>query len=139
MGDLKSAHIQMALLDSPQLLIATNQLNESAFEKRVILLHEHTINGSKGLVINQPLETDLGKVLEKLNITSHLPKVNNKTIYLGGPVERGRGAILSFEKDDHLLEVNVKSQQSYLEEIAIGEGPEDFLIALGHTAWGLVN
>lgn len=127
----------------PQLLIATHKLDDSAFAKHVILLHQHDDYGSEGVVINQPLEAEVGAVFEQLNIESNLNAIKQQKLYLGGPVERDQGLILSLEalqpqKDSAQSpekSIAIDSKQKVLEDIANGKGPKNFLIALGHTVW----
>ena len=118
----------------PQLLIATCKMDQGPFKEGVVLLFKHDEKGGQGLMINRPLETNLGTILKQLNIKSHLSDVVDRTIFLGGPLDRGQGLILcldSFSGEN----LAVEGQRACLEDIAKGRGPKDFLIALGHAAW----
>jgi putative transcriptional regulator len=134
MIQLESLSSPVVAMRVPQLLIATCKMDDSAFKKGVVLLYKHDASGSQGLVINQPLDANLGTVLEQLEIKTSLPTVLNKTLFLGGPVERSQGMILSMSADtDHNIDIN--GRQKGLEEIAKGCGPKDYLVALGYAAW----
>lgn len=61
-----------------KILIAEPFLGDKNFERSVVLLCEHTTEGSFGLVLNQLTNLKLDDVME--NIYSELP------LYLGGPV-----------------------------------------------------
>lgn len=62
-----------------KILIAEPFLGDKNFERSVVLLCEHSFQGSFGLVLNQLTNLKLDDVIE--NIYSDLP------LYLGGPVE----------------------------------------------------
>lgn len=135
MIQIQSPQTMIGNLKEPQLLIATYKMDDASFKKRVVLLFKHDHKGSQGLVINQPLEANLGSILEQLDIKTSLPTVLNKTIYLGGPLERGQGLILSFDTRAKNEQIAINGKQQCLEDIAKGKGPKEYLIALGHTAW----
>lgn len=63
-----------------KLLIAEPFLGDPNFERSVVLLCEHSSQGSFGLVLNQPTELHLDDVIE--NVYSDLP------LFIGGPVEQ---------------------------------------------------
>lgn len=63
-----------------KILIAEPFLGDKNFERSVVLLCEHTTEGSFGLVLNQLTNLKLDDVME--NIYSDL------SLYLGGPVEQ---------------------------------------------------
>lgn len=68
-------------LGTGMLLVATENLNGSSFEKTVILITQHDLQGSLGIAINRPAHQ---------NIREFFPKFNAKTgslpLFLGGPV-----------------------------------------------------
>lgn len=78
---------------APGFLIATPQLLDSNFERAVILLIEHSEQGSMGLVINRtaPLTfRDLARSQELTVATSR----RDDALFHGGPVEPYRGFVL---------------------------------------------
>jgi putative transcriptional regulator len=62
-------------------LIAEPFLNDSNFERSVILLCEHSANGSLGFVVNHETNLFLGDVVEE-EIYEDIP------LFVGGPVEK---------------------------------------------------
>lgn len=68
------------LAERGKLLIAEPFLGDPNFERSVVLLCEHTSQGSFGLVLNQTTNLRLDDVLE--NVYTDLP------LYIGGPVEQ---------------------------------------------------
>jgi len=55
-------------------------LNDSSFNRAIILITEHTENNSVGFILNRPLEYTLQDLIPEIN--------SNFTIYQGGPVEQ---------------------------------------------------
>lgn len=81
-------HIESLKL--PWLLVATPQLLDPNFKKKIVLIVEHGSHGSMGFVINQPLRTPLADLVieSRMTIPRHLPA------WYGGPVEGEHGIIL---------------------------------------------
>lgn len=64
-----------------RLLIADPSiLNDSSFNRSIILLSEHTNNNSVGFILNRPLEYTIQDILPEISC--------DFTIYQGGPVEQ---------------------------------------------------
>ncbi|MEO9571728.1 MAG: YqgE/AlgH family protein [Polaribacter sp.] len=55
-------------------------LNDSSFNRTIVLLTEHTANNSVGFILNRPLEYTINDLLPEINC--------NFPIYQGGPVEQ---------------------------------------------------
>jgi len=100
-----------------------------------------------GLVINRLCENiDFPDLLNQLNIDcsndakADFP-LNEITLHEGGPVESGRGFIL--HSADYVQETTLIISETIaltatidiLTAIACGEGPQDYLIALGFSGW----
>jgi putative transcriptional regulator len=77
-------------LKLPWLLVATPQLVDPNFRKKIVLVVEHGSHGSMGFVINQPIRTPLADLMLESNITipRHIPA------WYGGPVQCEQGLIL---------------------------------------------
>ena len=68
-------------LNKGKLLIAEPAiLNDSSFNRTIVLLTEHTPNNSVGFILNRPLSFTVNDLLPDIN--SHFP------VYQGGPVEQ---------------------------------------------------
>ena len=64
-----------------KLLIADPSiLNDSSFNRTIILLTEHTQNNTVGFILNRPLEYSINDLLPDVNC--------DFSIYQGGPVEQ---------------------------------------------------
>jgi len=63
------------------LLISEPYLGNPNFDRPIILLCEHGLEGSFGFVLNKPGETTVGEVMEEL------AKINSP-VFIGGPVQQ---------------------------------------------------
>ena len=68
-------------LEKGKLLVADpSVLNDSSFNRAIILLTEHTKNSSVGFILNKPLGYTINDLMPEIN--------SSFTIYQGGPVEQ---------------------------------------------------
>lgn len=77
---------------APGLLIAMPQLVDPNFTRSVVLMIEHTDQGSFGLVINQPGPIKAGTLLDSLSIPWR--GRDETMVWLGGPVSPETGWVL---------------------------------------------
>jgi len=127
---------------SGQLLIAMPGMPDPRFAKTVIYVCAHNDEGAMGLVVNRPLDTlAFPDLLEQLGIESS--KVHDQIrVLAGGPVEAGRGFVL--HSCDYFQEatmrvnadVGLTATIDILRAIAVGNGPQKSLLALGYAGWG---
>src|SRR5690606_33530504 len=112
----------------------------SYFGDTVIYLCEHNDDGAMGLVINRPSDMSLLELLGQLNIDAGEVSVD-VPVMDGGPVGRDRGFIL--HSDDTHFDASLDlgngtmltAAREVLEAIAAGQGPRDYLVALGYAGW----
>lgn len=121
-------------------LIAMPQLDDPFFAQSVVYLWEYNEQGAAGIVINKPLEMDLGQLLEQLDISPQDPRLEKRPVLRGGPVLPGQGFIIRRRATEDanaeaLLEITVSSAKQDLMELAHGQGLEDSLVALGCAEW----
>lgn len=123
-------------------LIAMPALADPNFSQTVTYISEHNANGALGLVINRPLALTFGQLLQHLKMTTDQPEIAALPIHHGGPVQPEQGFVLhrplgqwgtTLRISD---EVGVTTSRDILQAIAQGEGPEQWLIALGYAGWG---
>ena len=128
------------------LLIATEKIRDSRFEKSVILILEHDKKGALGIVINKPLgKITLGSLISKIDD----PSINKKKLYdieipisWGGPVDEHK--ILILHTNDYRNETTKKynnlstsNNLTTLVKIAEKKGPKKSLVILGLAAWNI--
>jgi putative transcriptional regulator len=122
-------------------LIAMPGLQDPNFSRTVTYICEHSDQGAMGIVINRPMEIQLGEVLAQLEIDPEVSNVSNAPVYLGGPVQTDRGFVIHdghFNFDSTLKisdQIQVTTSRDVLEAIAKGRGPANRLIALGYAGW----
>jgi putative transcriptional regulator len=133
----------MSTLDlTNHFLIAMPTLEDPNFSRTVTFVCAHNEDGAMGIVINRPLDIELGEVLTQMQLESADPTVNNQRVYQGGPVHKDRGFIIHRPVRDWGSTILVSDQiaistsREILAAISKGDGPKDILIALGYAGWG---
>ena len=131
--------LQVETLDAPLFLIAMRQVVDPFFHRSVVLLLEHSEEGSFGLVLNRPLELKVGAVLGELAVQWHGD--NDLVVHLGGPVQPNVGMTLFGERSygDESREVapgvHLATDTDTLKRIA-AKPPQDFRFFVGYAGWG---
>ncbi len=123
-------------------LIAMPTLVDPNFEATVTYMCAHSEEGAMGIVINRPLEIELGDVLEQMELASGDPDIVSRPIYQGGPVHQDRGFVIHRPAKEWnstitiTADVGISTSRDILEAISAGDGPNDAFIALGYAGWG---
>jgi putative transcriptional regulator len=125
-----------------QFLLAMPTLAGSYFGSTITYLCEHNEQGAMGIMVNRPLELTLGELFAQLNIELVDADCSRVPVLEGGPVSSDRGFIL--HTDDQHFESSLAlgnslmltTAREVLEAIATGNGPRDYLVALGYAGWG---
>ena len=119
-------------------LVASRQLIDSQFSKTVVLLVQYDRNGAMGLIINQPTEVKLSKVLPEIEGLQQRPD----TIYHGGPVAKNQLMLLirteSPPEGSHrvLKDIYVSSSQRVIQRmISDPTAKERFRVYAGYAGW----
>jgi putative transcriptional regulator len=116
-------------------------LPDPNFQQTVSYICENNEAGTVGIIINRPMPVTLGEVFQQLEIEVTDKMALTKPIYFGGPVQPERGFVLHTPQRTYRSTIavsdtiHVSTSQDILEAIAIGEGPEKSLIALGYAGW----
>ncbi len=123
-----------------QFLVSTPQMPDPRFREQVIYLCAHGEAGAMGLAVNNPNpHITLHDILLGANLA--LPAGPAAPVYMGGPVEPEAGFILfragksRYEAMEVQPGVFLSRDTRLLEELARGEGPEEFLFLLGYAGW----
>ena len=122
------------LLAMPNLLVAGDY-----FRDTITYVCDHNDKGAMGIVVNRPLKLTVADILEQLE----LPNTGDveAVVLEGGPVQRNAAIIL--HSDDVRLEKSVgvgdglalSAEVDMLAAIGRGEGPSQFIVALGYAGW----
>jgi putative transcriptional regulator len=124
-----------------QLLIAMPGMADPNFNSTVTLICEHNDQGALGIVINRPMEMNLGGLFEQLDLAEPNPALTGHPVLIGGPVARERGFVLhepgpAFESSVSVSpEVQLTLSRDVIDAMAAGHGPEKSLVALGYAGW----
>ena len=113
--------------------------------RTVVVLVEHSDEGSLGFVINRPAPVSFEQVSELLGLDVESPSSRRTPVFAGGPVASHSGWILFDPRDvdediaADAVEVSerlsVSASRRLLDAIAANEGPERRLLALGYAGW----
>ena len=135
-------------LDSPsdslrnQFLIAMPGLQDPNFARTVTLICEHNEDGAMGIIINRVLDLPISNVLVQLDVSEYRSELDEHLVHLGGPVQESSGFVIhaplgDWEADLQIdVDLGVSASREILRKIAKGEGPEQWLLALGYAGWG---
>lgn len=125
-----------------QFLIAMPSMDDPNFGGTLIFVAEHNEKGALGLVVNRPMELDLGGLFERLELGLDDPSLARQPVYAGGPVQGDRGFVLHQPVGDwHSTvavgeEIGLTSSKDVLEAVAAGRGPRRLTVMLGYSGWG---
>lgn len=139
-----------------KLLISTPAMGDPRFAHSVILLCAHSGEGAFGLVVNRPIpQLTLGDILSQLDIgPGQGGAAIDQPVLAGGPVETARGFVLHSNDDADTGEspdddtpeeagsqklpggMALTASTGILAAIARGQGPRQWLLALGYAGWG---
>jgi putative transcriptional regulator len=122
-------------------LIAMPSLNDGFFNQAVTYICEHDENGSFGIIINQQTGIALKQIAKEMAIETENNYNDKQLVFIGGPVDQGRGFILHRPVGNwqSSLKVNnniaLTTSKDILQAIINNEGPEDNIVALGYAGW----
>lgn len=123
------------------LLVAMPTMMDSNFNKTVIYVCEHHIQGTVGLIINRPMPYPLGMVFDQLHIEPIHIECGQKPLLFGGPLQPERGFVIhrpmgGWRSSLALREgVTVTTSNDIIRAIAANTGPKDVMVALGYVGW----
>ncbi len=124
-----------------QILIAMPDMEDPYFSKSVVLVCTHDTDGAMGVILNQPLQLNIGDLFEQLKMTPSIDAPQHTPVYFGGPVQVERGFVLhtpgaeyntTLSLSEHLA---LTSSKDIIEAAAHDQGPSDMFIALGYAGW----
>lgn len=127
---------------SNHFLIAMPGMADSNFDGTVVFIAEHDERGALGIVVNRPLELDLGELFERIDVPLRPRGMASWPVYYGGPVQTDRGFVLHQPRGDWTStvaigdEMSLTSSKDILEAVGAGNGPTRLLVSLGYAGWG---
>jgi putative transcriptional regulator len=122
-------------------LIAMPSLDDPNFFRTVTYICTHTEEGAMGIIINRPMDVKLGEIFEHMDIEASDKNATAVRVFEGGPVQRERGFVIHKPVGtwDSMLPISshlgITTSRDIITAIANGNGPTDFLIALGYAGW----
>jgi putative transcriptional regulator len=124
-----------------RLLVATDAMNDTRFERTVIYLVRHDAQGALGLVVNLPRgEVSFERALRPLGLEAP-PGSGNVRVHYGGPVSERRGFVLHTPdwrgEGTQLVDGGfaLTEDPRVLQAMARGDGPKRALFCLGYAGW----
>lgn len=116
-------------------LVASPYLTDPNFLRSVVYVLRHDEEGAVGLLLNRPLSTKVGSLLEHLTGT---PIQNDAPVYNGGPVDGPLMMLQQSRDEDGNLLIHVASDQDRILQITAAPDPsvEDYRIFDGYSGWG---
>jgi putative transcriptional regulator len=133
-----------------QLLVAMPGMTDERFARSVIYLCAHSADGAMGIILNRPASVrNFPELLEQLRVIDSDERIKLPSaakdiqVLFGGPVQTDRGFVLH-SADFHIRNstltidegVSLTATIDILRAIAMGEGPDRALLALGYAGWG---
>jgi len=122
-------------------LIAMPSLEDGFFNHAVTYICEHDESGSFGIIINQETELTLKHIVKEMQIGAEENYNADQPVFIGGPVDQGRGFILhrptgnwqsTLKVNEHIA---LTTSKDILEAIVKNEGPKNSIVALGYAGW----
>ncbi|MFZ2312742.1 MAG: YqgE/AlgH family protein [Methylobacter sp.] len=124
-----------------QFIIAMPNLADPNFAHTVTYLCQHSEDGALGIVINRLTDMKLDEIFKQMDITVTSLAAAESTVFAGGPVQQERGFVIHTSGGDWNATmavsetISLTTSRDVLEAIAAGEGPEQYLVALGYAGW----
>ncbi len=130
-----------------KLLIAMPSMEDSTFGRSVVFLCAHSAEGAMGLIINKPMPgLNFMELADRLDFSKTTEDVREQLeqtpILMGGPVEQHRGFVLhspEYVNGEHSLDVvpefKLTATVDVLQDMAMGQGPLQKVLALGYSGW----
>jgi putative transcriptional regulator len=112
------------------------------FAGSVTLLCQHNDAGAIGITINRLSTFQLGEILAQLQIECSDEAIRQRPVLEGGPVAPDRGFVLHSPMEGYESslavgkDIMVTTSRDVLADIARGEGPDKYVVALGYAGWG---
>lgn len=116
-----------------QLLLAHPALRDPNFRRSVILLSAHSGEGAMGVVLNRPLDKQLGEI----NAEFAFGPLAGVPVYAGGPVEPEQLIIVSWQwlEEESAFQLHFGIEPERAAEI-VGQPGVTLRAFVGYSGWG---
>lgn len=132
-------------LEPPVLLLATPQVLDPFFRQSVVLLLQHSEEGSLGFIINRTTGIRVAEILDGLEIRWQGDEA--EAAFFGGPVQPRLGTVLFHRSADDRISVDRETVTELLPGLLMtqhvgslaalaAEPPGFFRFVLGYAGWG---
>ena len=126
---------------APSFLLAMPGMDDPQFARTAVLMCQHDGDGAMGVVLNRRTDVLLGELLEQLGIEGASREMKGRSVYWGGPVHVERGFVLHDDPRPwpstlRFGDFGLTSSREILHAMARGEGPERYVVVIGHAGWG---
>lgn len=125
-----------------QCLIAMPAMVDPRFAHTLTYIIKHDEEGAVGLIVNRPMELHLDRLLKEINAEPVAPlRKPEQPVLFGGPMNPQMGFVLHREEGSWSSTlpvaegIYVTSSRDILDAIAKGQGPVEYLVALGYAGW----
>ncbi len=125
-----------------QLLVSLPSIQGDYFSQTVTLLVEHNKEGAFGLIVNRPLNADLGDLLKEHNEFDFAADLNGIVPLLEtGPVEQNRLFFLHTNEAEFQgsvainKEISLSTSPNLLKDVSRQQGPAEIVAGLGYAGW----
>jgi putative transcriptional regulator len=124
-----------------QLLVASPDLRQAAFDHAVILLAQHSHEGALGIVINRPgVMHPLAGLLSAFH--ADVSGINGSVrVFFGGPVDPNIALVVHSAEYNRPDTIDIDGRVAMtvapdvLRDIGLGRGPNKSLVAFGYAGW----
>jgi putative transcriptional regulator len=125
-----------------KLLIAMPGMTDPRFEKSVVYMCAHSVDGAMGIIVNKAVTgLSFQDLLRKLDLEV-TPRAPNFPVLYGGPVDTGRGFVLHSADYECAVatlpvseDVSLTATLDILRAMGEGYGPRSAIFALGYAGW----
>ena len=148
---------------SNHFLIATPTVNGDLFEKSLVYICQHTVDGALGLIVNKTTDIELQDLFDQVKLPLPRLDLSPMLVLEGGPLYTERGFVLherirpveitppsvnagaQADGEEGIYSSSLLIPQADLElttstdimhAIANGGGPQQVLMTLGYASWG---
>ena len=126
-------------------LIAMPAMTDPNFSRTLTYLCEHNAEGALGIVINRPLDLNLGALFERVSMplseNDIEVELRDLPVFLGGPVQTDRGFVLHRPVGEWQSTLNITSEigltssRDILQAMSRDGNPNEVLVSLGYAGW----